>query len=33
MRERAAAIGGTLHAGPRGDGFRVHAELPYEPSR
>jgi signal transduction histidine kinase len=29
MRERAAAIGGTLDAGPApGGGFRVHAELP-----
>jgi signal transduction histidine kinase len=29
MRERAAALGGTLSAGPRGDGgFRVHAYLP-----
>ncbi|HEU5001920.1 MAG TPA: sensor histidine kinase [Actinomycetota bacterium] len=29
MRERAAALGGTLNAGPRpGGGFRVHAELP-----
>jgi signal transduction histidine kinase len=30
MRERAAAFGGTLAAGPReGRGFQVHAELPY----
>jgi signal transduction histidine kinase len=29
MRERAAAVGGTLQAGPaRGGGFRVHASLP-----
>ena len=29
MRERAAALGGSLEAGPRpGGGFRVHAELP-----
>ncbi|MEU6703666.1 sensor histidine kinase [Streptomyces wuyuanensis] len=32
MRERAAALGGTIEAGPRADGgFRVHAELPIEP--
>ena len=30
MRERANTIGGTLQAGPTPDGFRVHAELPYE---
>jgi signal transduction histidine kinase len=30
MRERAAAIGGTLRAGPLPDGFRVDATLPYE---
>jgi signal transduction histidine kinase len=29
MRERAAAIGGTLEAGRIGDRFRVAAELPY----
>jgi signal transduction histidine kinase len=29
MRERAAALGGTLQAQPCGDGFRVIAELPY----
>jgi signal transduction histidine kinase len=29
MRERAAALGGTVQAGPRGDGgFRVRAEIP-----
>ena len=29
MRERAAAVGGTLGAGPApGAGFRVHARLP-----
>jgi signal transduction histidine kinase len=31
MRERAAAVGGTLHAGPGADGgFRVCARLPFE---
>jgi signal transduction histidine kinase len=29
MRERAAAVGGTLHAAPSPDGFRVAGELPY----
>ena len=29
MRERVAVFGGTLHAGPHGDGFRVVATLPY----
>jgi signal transduction histidine kinase len=31
MRERAAALGGDLQAGPRpsGHGFRVRARLPY----
>jgi signal transduction histidine kinase len=29
MRERAAALGGTLAAGPSAGGFRVEAELPY----
>jgi signal transduction histidine kinase len=28
MRERARSVGGTLHAGPVGDGWRVAAELP-----
>ncbi|MFJ9692759.1 sensor histidine kinase [Kitasatospora sp. NPDC101183] len=28
MRERAAAFGGTLEAGPHGTGFRVRAHLP-----
>jgi signal transduction histidine kinase len=28
MRERAAMLGGTLFAGPAGDGFRVTAVLP-----
>ena len=33
MRERVAAWGGTLKAGPRADGgFRVFAHLPYEPT-
>jgi signal transduction histidine kinase len=33
MRERAAALGGSLAAGPRaGGGFRVHAELPLPPA-
>jgi signal transduction histidine kinase len=30
MRERAAAFGGTLTAGPREHGYTVHAELPYD---
>jgi signal transduction histidine kinase len=33
MLERATAAGGTLLAGPSGDGFRTQAELPYELSR
>lgn len=28
MRERASALGGTLHAGPSGPGFQVEARLP-----
>ncbi|MET7539972.1 sensor histidine kinase [Streptomyces sp. NPDC005507] len=33
MRERAAALGGTIEAGPRPDGgFRVFAELPFTPT-
>ena len=32
MRERVAALGGRLHAGPQpGGGFRVRAELPVRP--
>lgn len=32
MRERATALGGSFHAGPRpGGGFAVHAVLPTEP--
>ncbi|MFJ6633502.1 sensor histidine kinase [Streptomyces sp. NPDC091376] len=34
MRERAAALGGTIEAGPRPDGgFQVHAGLPVDRSR
>lgn len=33
MRERAAALGGSLHAGPTRDGFRVQADLPHALSR
>jgi signal transduction histidine kinase len=29
MQERAAAIGGTVRAGPSQGGFRVAADLPY----
>ena len=33
MRDRAAALGGELHAGPRpGGGFRVTATLPLDGS-
>jgi signal transduction histidine kinase len=28
MRERAALLGGTLSAGPAGDGWRVELRLP-----
>jgi signal transduction histidine kinase len=31
MRERATALGGTLHAGPTANGFLVQAQLPYQP--
>jgi len=33
MRERANVAGGTLDAGPHATGFRVRADLPYEPTR
>ena len=33
MRERASVAGGRLDAGPHASGFRVRADLPYEPSR
>jgi signal transduction histidine kinase len=33
MHERASAIGGSLHAGPTPNGFRVLAELPYAVAR
>ncbi len=33
MSERATALGGSLHAGPGPDGFRVEADLPYTISR
>ena len=29
MRERAALLGGSLEAGPRGGRFEVHADLPF----
>ncbi len=32
MRERVIAVGGFLSAGPRRSGFRVRADLPYEPT-
>jgi signal transduction histidine kinase len=28
LRERAALLGGTLHAGPRGEGWTVKLEIP-----
>jgi signal transduction histidine kinase len=31
MKERAAAVGGTLNAGPEGNGWLVHASLPRVP--
>jgi signal transduction histidine kinase len=31
MKERAEAVGGTLHAGPQGDGWLVRASLPRVP--
>lgn len=33
MRERAAVVGGQLSAGPLATGFRVRADLPYEPAQ
>ncbi len=33
MRERAKVVGGRLWAGPHASGFRVCADLPYEPAR
>lgn len=33
MKERATALGGTLHAGAENGRFQVRAELPYEPGR
>ncbi|MGW5698954.1 ATP-binding protein, partial [Streptomyces asiaticus] len=34
MRERAAALGGTVTAGPRPDGgFRVRARIPFKGGR
>jgi len=32
MRERVLAIGGRISAGPNRSGFRVQADLPYEPA-
>lgn len=32
MRERAAVYGGTLEAGLEGDGWRVHARIPFTPT-
>jgi signal transduction histidine kinase len=32
MRERAAAVGGTLHAGPTPQGWQVRCEVPRDPS-
>ena len=32
MRERAAAVGGAVRAGPGHEGFRVEATLPYQPA-
>jgi signal transduction histidine kinase len=32
MRERVIAVGGQLSAGPQASGFRVRADLPYEPT-
>lgn len=33
MKERAAALGGSLQAGAKNGRFHVYAELPYEPDR
>ncbi|MBF4460982.1 MULTISPECIES: sensor histidine kinase [unclassified Rathayibacter] len=33
MAERAAAVGGWIEAGPRGDGYLVHAHVPLAPVR
>ncbi|GAB3473778.1 sensor histidine kinase [Amycolatopsis cihanbeyliensis] len=30
LRERVRLVGGTLHAGPAGAGFEVHADLPHD---
>ena len=32
MRERVLALGGRISAGPHDAGFRVQADLPYEPA-